>query len=583
MNKVFLEDFQQIGGKYAISWKTASIFFPIFVIGIPFLESNYQDFENFKLWTYSSLLGIIPCIIAFYIADKTYFADRVAKPRRPADVFLLGLIIGLIKGLSLEFFAFQFNLPDGDFTEMLLIRGVNSGLLGAAFMPFISLVSVVTERVARERRSLIEELSFIATQTSHQAEITYLIEHETLEKLNNDLQDVLESTKIRFVSALRDPQKMDPETLSALLAHSSEELVRPLSHTLYKKGEEDLAKFRFLPTLKFASTHFDFDFKVVTLLFALSSLKELVLTFGLEKGIQVLCARAALVCVTLFLAQSLFEKVRSRNSHLFAPFAIVAVAFYLVLENRMDVLLNFSIDLGKIAIEGIWLATLILLVTFVKSAAQSTNIELENGRLYISQSDLLTHNRSLAERQNYKNYSKFLHGVLHSRLNACAMAISLAHASGDKSRTEFEVKRALETLNLKLEVEMVHKPKDINSEVSLIIAKWDGLMEISVNEFIFETVSDFQLYGVSQVLDEALSNAFRHGRATSLCVHFQKQDDGVISLTISDNGVGVISSTPGLGSAYFTEVAGKAWQLQTRSDGSGAELKLMIPERETRG
>lgn len=583
MRNELQNDFQQIGGKHAVSWKAAAIFFPIFIIGIPFLESTYQDFEDFKLWTYASLLGIIPCILVFFIAEKTYFADRVANPKRPRDVICFGFIVGAIKGLSLEFLAFQFNLHEGNILEMLLIRGFNSALLGAAFMPFVSLASVVSERIARERAALIEQLAFLSTRTSQQAEIAYLIEHETLDKLNEELTSMLESTKIRFSMALANPEKINPQELASMLTETGEELVRPLSHTLYKEAEKREIKYRFLPTLKFASTHFAFDYKIVTLIYALTSLKELVLAYGVGEGVLIMSARACAVFTSLFLAQSLYEEFRSRNFYLFAPFTVFTVTFYLLIENRVNAFLNVPNDGGKVGLEAVWLTIVILLVTFVKSAAHSTSIELDKGRDFISQRELITHRRTLAERQNYKNFSKFLHGVLHSRLNASALAISLAAESGDKAKINEEVNRALELLDLKLESGMVHKPVDIESEIELIFSKWDGLMEVSINDFTLESISDFQLYGISLVLTEALSNAFRHGRATSLCVALNQNPSGDISLTVSDNGVGVISKIPGLGSSYFSEIAGTHWQLSTLENGEGAELIMLIPTKEQNG
>ena len=78
-----------------------------------------------------------------------------------------------------------------------------------------------------------------------------------------------------------------------------------------------------------------------------------------------------------------------------------------------------------------------------------------------------------------------------------------------------------------------------------------------------------------QLIDEATSNAIRHGLAKNVFVLAKVLSDQKINLEVIDDGIGPRAGKAGLGSTFFNSVSKGNWDLVQESTG-GTKLTLQF-------
>ena len=102
-------------------------------------------------------------------------------------------------------------------------------------------------------------------------------------------------------------------------------------------------------------------------------------------------------------------------------------------------------------------------------------------------------------------------------------------------------------------------------------------MDVKVKNLLNnDDVSNFDTERIHNVLDDALSNSFRHGLSTEVNIEISRIDESKIQIIVSDNGHGMKNKSDGLGAQSFTSIAGKNWKWTTNGDG-GVDLILAFP------
>jgi hypothetical protein len=139
-----------------------------------------------------------------------------------------------------------------------------------------------------------------------------------------------------------------------------------------------------------------------------------------------------------------------------------------------------------------------------------------------------------------RNVASAIHGKLQNRITLAMARIS------DGAELETELR---EIRNLLVEIGSTRSTAVASSPADLV-QRWQGFLEV---EF-FELPTTWT-HGHELIVDEALANSFRHGKATKAKVFIDK--DG--SIEIRDNGQLTSSRKPGMGSSLFSDLA--EWNL----------------------
>ena len=172
--------------------------------------------------------------------------------------------------------------------------------------------------------------------------------------------------------------------------------------------------------------------------------------------------------------------------------------------------------------------------------------------------------------------AKYLHGNLQSRLMASAFAIEMAGNAHDSQALIAEIEKARQSVSTPFDQLISHEMAPITNELSNLMVMWDGILTTQV-EFTGSQsdVSIIDTRNIIHVVEEAFSNALRHGLATDATIVL-KSSATEISLAVIDNGIGPRAGDPGLGSSLFNSIAGSNWSLSRGPEGVGAQLNLRI-------
>ena len=103
--------------------------------------------------------------------------------------------------------------------------------------------------------------------------------------------------------------------------------------------------------------------------------------------------------------------------------------------------------------------------------------------------------------------------------------------------------------------------------------RWDGAIAITWNLPTDEPAATV-MTRIDNVIQECLANASIHGAASEATVRIALDDEQVID-EITDNGRGVGTGKPGLGSAILTEATHGQWSIASVPDG-GAQVRAVV-------
>lgn len=113
----------------------------------------------------------------------------------------------------------------------------------------------------------------------------------------------------------------------------------------------------------------------------------------------------------------------------------------------------------------------------------------------------------------------------------------------------------------------------VREEVAREIDLWDGFCSFDVVMDDCTAHSSAQAAVVGRVVEEAISNAIRHGHASRIEVSVTRDAGNRLVVSITDNGAGPQDASPGMGSAYLSMVSDGRWTMES----SGAGTRVLVP------
>jgi len=254
----------------------------------------------------------------------------------------------------------------------------------------------------------------------------------------------------------------------------------------------------------------------LAVIYAAINLPTLVQSRGSTQGVIDVILGVGLIFLILLSGNALMRSGRYRHDVVFlATFAVLqipTVLFFLLVSRET------SVPLLDIATSVIISFLLVLLTSSLGSWQQRQQSAQRTFQELLSEETIetLAHTRIAADEA--RQAAQTLHGPVQARLAACAVAMDQAAAAGDLDLYRDSLARAQEALDSPLFPDP--SPTDCSIEESVLRATglWSGLLDISVDipeELAPETDSGARL---ESIIEEALGNAARHGRARGLRV-----------------------------------------------------------------
>jgi len=225
---------------------------------------------------------------------------------------------------------------------------------------------------------------------------------------------------------------------------------------------------------------------------------------------------------------------------------------------------------------AIWLPLLTITCGLIDTSFKQRKEILNELQDRIDRSRIRTISEENAAIRLSSDMAKYLHGNLQSRMMASAFAIEMAGNAQDSKALLAEIDKARQSVTTPFDQLISHEMASIANELSNLMMMWDGILttqvEFSGSE---QDVSIIDTRNIVHVVEEAFSNALRHGLATEATIVLNSSATE-ISLTVIDNGIGPRAGDPGLGSSLFNSIAGSNWSLSRGPEGVGAALNLRI-------
>ena len=568
-----------IGGKWAISWKIAFYALPFLLVIVPISEGAVTSWWAFWRWTFVSFISLIPLVAVFLIADVTVFRDRQQNPVPSHYVFILGFILGLVRGITTGTLAVLLNLLTLDGQPNLTyitIRGVNAGLLGMLALPLISLIASSVEIYQNDRNALIADRMLHQSQKSESLAVIKSLRSSMTRKVDENLLRVIKDSQEYFDEKGRTLEK-NWELMAIRLRKAALDTIRPFSHQLHRQGEEKIYKVRGIELFRYISSTIRVEIPWVIIGYLVLNFRYIFENSPFKYAVLNLSIRIFLIYLGLQIIKMFKDAGKINRLITYIPSIFLFMVIFGVITHKLDDRLQLQGDSELMhIIDGFILGVIILAVGFVSSFFYGQHAESKFLERQLSKEQLEAMLLKREEDRLSRELAKYLHGTIQSRLMASAMALEKAGRKGDKRALEKELAQAYESLRVPSASYFAAPEESFKAEINKVISKWNDLLNIKVK--IDKSIGDLapaKSQEIGNAINEGLSNAFRHGGATTVKLNIAKAKSG-ISVEMIDDGQGPLGGKGGLGAEWFNAIAGKNWKLDANA-GKGSTLELLIP------
>ncbi len=520
----------------------------VFAVVISFATSmstfSSPSFFEWLAWAAGNLTAFLVLLIpVWWIWHRRRSAPGLVIPW--GFVLIISFIFGVSKA-ALVLLVFSSLAHQAIVIQELFARSLVGGLIGLITLPLLSLAAMALLQVRELNQKLGDRLD-VADEIATRPEARQLFE-KLLAQINTLLDDLRSGPNANLTPA-------DIKALRELI----ESGVRPTSHAYWSESKVKTGALGWQRLLELAYGQKIWIWPVLLPL-AIGSLVSQVEAFGIFSALQ------KVGLVTLFSALSLivmnrWDGLRRQSAGLWF---LVAIALSGPASWLLAGSLTGVIELAEmrwfVGYTG-WLVAGSLFTSAARLLVRERaelSVELDRLRLLDSRSDL-------EFRREARRKANQIHGEVQSQLVSTALL----------AENGAQIPRLSLIEQLEAVLNSLEQPEDASCppehRFQALARRWSGFLSI-----------EFSIYGaplsepysklVFSVVEEACLNAYRHGLADECRV--QISVGTFIEVSVQDNGVGLRSGSPGLGSALFAEVD-HAWSLESSVDG-GCLLTVKI-------
>lgn len=523
MTKTFSHAWRQIGGKDFGNPRKYWPVIPISLVGGIQIGQNTLQPSVALGYFMANGLGLALCLLIGFILWRSRLNSE--KAIHPAGVIAFALGIGLIKGLSTGFLVFLLNL-ETSLIDASLGRLPGAMAAGLLTILLVSFYSSLQNLFKDDRQRLI------ATRVS-QDQASFIAE-----KID-DLERLIEAVK-RNLSPGSAPEAIK------LLRELLDSKIKPLSKELWAREEKKLKSFDGRDLLERALFEQPYPALALGLLTLLITPNAFSILLGLNMSSFSFLLQLTLL-ITCYFLLNLLKKIRFRLLVIVLSVSVVVVSSYLF-SFTIPGLVNGSVPTNA-------LYTYLFLLIYIP------NIGLMAASIV-----------------------HFLRSGTHQAKEVRAMEKGLSEASVDKLDDMFIGRELAGALHGRVQNQILHslaniqagygfqeEIESVSASIGQLKSNLSGASSTTLAQ-LAKTWSAFvdiesdhkgQLTRTqSRVIEEAISNSYRHGKASR--VKIEVSEDGM-RIWVKDDGYGPLQGKRGLGSNIFSS-AGK-WQLSRDKDG----------------
>lgn len=552
-----------VGGRWAISWQLFWLNSPFSILSVPLAQFADDREAPLLLWTLTSALGYFAVAPLLFLADRTVFRNRSAKSVPISWVAVLGFVLGFVKSLlTTNLAAF---LDPELMVPTIWLRATLTGLTIAVTLPIGAYIMYQFDMVRAAQFALLEERIRYSQMQLQEEELARQLRLTAVEAVSSDISDSMNA--IRETVRLTQDWNLEARwtALSDTITEIAQSRIRPLSRELWEQGNPTPPSLKFTDLLKLAMVRYCMSPGFVSIIYGLS-----VFTWGARaNGVPFQLVWTVGVSGVIFaVARPIRFIVRKYNSLALAIVLPSLVGAGLAaLPTPFDVEPQRGSVLASIVVTAIWMVIVNGFGAFGAAALAGPSALLEQLESEVSDQRVRAWAAQRETSRVSRELAKHIHGRLQSRLMAASLAQGIEGAS--------TIEQLEETLSSPLDEFLHAESASVEKVTDRVCQNWQGLLEVSrsIDHELSLNSSDSAFLGA--VIEEALSNASRHGWADVASISLIR-NGAFVHLEVIDNGVGPRIGEPGLGTKLYSSDPRAKWSLEAR-DGGGTVLHFQLP------
>ncbi len=498
---------------------------------------------------------------------------------------LLAAVLGAIKNSSVYVLATWFGLEDTPWDPFLRIGG-GAMLLAFVFTLYVLLYSSRTShkmlmRNLHKRYSELDQYRGLIPETTSKAKQDLINEtKQTLLPKLRMIENLLENrSSVRpVISNLQELIEKSVRPLSKAFQEQAEQLsTEKASVRKWNAGYSFPQRFRLRENLSVTAT-------------LILSLPSIVFVFYMIDALeywQILAAGIAWTCINL-----IFSKYGSpKNANFNRRSGLTRItAIALLAPIPTSALFLFSIPdslVGKGLLVG---ATAFIISASVVSVIYINVLDDLRGALELENQsinekiafELAVFNQTLWLQKRRWGY--LLHGKVQSNLTAALARLRSLEASAVDNPTQEGMLIELVRQDLNRAADALNSDAlgsvDLAQELANIQDSWRGVVDVSIQisdraRRALERSDNIRM-SLVEICREAVTNAHRHGSATTMTIQIDRQDDTTMQLTCTNNGSEPKTQSGGMGTQMMDALTIE-WNLEHKKTAGLTVLSARLP------
>lgn len=554
----------RLGGRWAVSWQAYGIGValnaPLLILTGGSIGAEPVAAADMPGWAAVAVVASAATALWVLVGDAVLFRHRRQRPAAVPAVVAYHAVTGVIFTCAIWFVGPLVGVTrEGTLIELLVVT-VAIGLWFGITMVFL-LDS--RQRFTERREELLEEAVSVEVGLLQESDATQLLRSTIRARVDEATEDL--RSEVTAMLGTLDPTGAPPATdvrlrdVADLMRDSAESAIRPLSHELWRQASAEFPRPSARDVLRQALLSERFWIVPTLLIVFIGYVRAGTYALGLGPGLVAVLVLVTLVGLVLAAANRVIAHLPHwRGAVVVAAFLIaqaLGIGFTLAMASR-----GSDGDIGVEAFGSI-IGMSISLLAPANIASLNAMREQVLARLKAStdgaRARQIAQARQLAEIT--QQAARMLHGSLQTKLIAAAAGIDQAVASGREDLLEAAMLQVNVLLH-ETDADLSVAPEECLDEVvARTCGAWQGILDITV--MVEPDVSALVAPSVESVgllVEEALANSFRHGRATRAVVAVSsardEADQEVLSVSVQDDGLGGDLADAGLGTALMNRL-----------------------------
>ena len=564
--------FKRVTGEKTLSQTAFLAFVPVGILGVAIIipvekVTASQRFDWF-------LVGVIAqavLAIAIFVFNKTYF--RFIKGAKFSVAYILFALFtsGALRGIAIGQAAPIFDLAD---SIAPVVRAINSGITVVIWMGIIGLMLEAQSSYVREYQDLYQRFLMLKSGRLPDGRA---LNSGRLSEIAEQVAQMTSPVRTKLAK-LSEGSFTDAQVREAVadLQQVVKEQIRPLSHRLWFDRTSHLLKFRISNLLLDAFKTDETPILFFTALTTFSIFVGTTVSMGINIG-AVISLIFGITIYMLFTLEKLLLKIEIIKSRFIHPIFLILVATVPLL------LTHVYFNLSEIAYWSLYsnvgvAGSVFLTAIFTTMLSQSL---IDRAKII----DILTtqitsgyveeHLQAIARMTEDSEIASYLHSSLQSELTAVALKLDQAAKSGNRD----EVKSIIQYAQIVIERDLTvnfhageHSPLE---RINALLDAWRGIADIKIDLQKIELCETQVLTDISQVIEEAVSDAVRFGNANLISISGDASPDHYY-FKVTDNGKSKPQGGSGLGTILLDEIAPNLWRREFALEGTNLEVWIPL-------